>query len=124
MFRIRSEQLDIFVELRRKQFEKEVIEHLQRCFPQKCSEVTEEGLLTLIRKSIKKAEKYEIEMKRETVKYIDLSFVFGEDFDNDPRYPHAAEALNSQNITAESKIAKLYAFFNDLPADLAIPEVN
>ena len=43
--------------------------------------------------------------------------------DKNPKYPFAQEVLNAQ-MSARGKIERLYAYFNDLPADLSVPEVR
>jgi hypothetical protein len=50
---------------------------------------------------------YKIESEREVAFFIDLMFVFGEGFDNDPNLPWAREILNDHAITNSETRAEL-----------------
>jgi len=97
MLTITKEQLAIFREPAIEVFVKKVLVHLNKCFPEKCKEMSEQ-VEKLVRYGIGRAAGYDIRAERDVVKYIDLMMVFGVDFDDDPKLPWASRILNDPNL--------------------------
>ena len=115
MLSMRPNQMKVLAQHTTRNFERRAMEHLRRCFPEQSKALGEQGLLELIRDGISRTESYAIDTEREVVKYIDLMVVFGREFDTHPRYPEARRILTDEDLTARSKVEKLYAYFNDVP---------
>lgn len=111
MLTIRTSQINALSEPMLQRFEQRMTDHLKRCFRRECAQFNDEDFLLLIRDGVARARRYRIETEREVAKYIDLMLVFSRNFD---RYPKAAEVLLDEHLSAKSKIALLYAIFNDL----------
>ncbi len=119
MLTIRPDQMKVFAQYTTTDFEHRAMDHLRRCFPERTKALDEQRLLKPVRAGIIRAKPYGIETEREVVKYIDLMVIFGREFDTDPKYPEARRILMRKDLTARSKIEKLYAYFNDVPEQLA-----
>ncbi len=84
--------------------------HLNRYFPDRCRELGADVLRREIRHGINQAERYGIRTGQGICKYLNLMFLFGRDFDTDPRFPWASRILNGPGeIDAVPKIDRLYA---------------
>ena len=81
MFRIRVEQKAAFREDALRQFEEQMVAHVQRCFAANAQQVGESELRTLIRAGIQRAARYGVVDRRDVARFIDLMVVFGADFD-------------------------------------------
>jgi hypothetical protein len=110
MLKIRKEQMEEFEKASLKQFEEEMADHLQKCFPEECEAFDKQGLYDIIRYAIKKAGEYRIELRRDIFVFTDVMFAFGRNFDNDPDFPWAKEILNAPEFEDDSsdKVDALY----------------
>ena len=93
MFQMRQAHMQAFAETSKKSFENRMVEHLNKHFPEHCDKLGEEGVRETIRYGIDRAASYDITAERDVCKYIDLMFVFGQDFDQDEKYPWARKEL-------------------------------
>lgn len=119
MLIIRRAQMHVLARHTADRFEGRAMIHVRQCFPERSNALGEDGLLSLIREGIGRAQSYGIEIERDVVKYIDLMVVFGEKFDTDPNHPEANRILTHKRLSARSKMGKLYAYFNDVPEEPA-----
>jgi hypothetical protein len=107
---IRKEQTDVFSERSLSGFERRLIEHLNRCFPAECEALGLQATENVIRYGIERAAGYGINLERDVCKYIDLMFVLGHDFDQQPDLPWVSEMLKDDTCTNSSvKMERLYA---------------
>src|SRR5712692_463144 len=78
---IRPEQIAQMRKLQEERFEDRMVEHLQHCFPRKCTALTKSGVRTEIRHGMQKARGYGFDNELEVCKYVNLMFIFCRDFD-------------------------------------------
>lgn len=109
MLLIRDEQLSALRGVRQKEYEKRLASHLRKHFAEACDELGEEGLRDAVSYGIKRAKSYGIMVERDVVKYLNLMFVFGRDFDTDPRFPWAASMLHSEDYGPTLRINQVYS---------------
>jgi len=105
---IRREQSSVFSNAASKSFEDRVFAHVSKCFPGECSALGDDGTRETIQYGKERASAYGANGEREIVKYIDLMFAFGRDFDRDPALSWASAVLNGRWKDAAVKLARLF----------------
>ena len=108
MLRIRQKQMRALCTYGLRKYEERILEHLQDHFPGQCEALSQDRIREAIRFGVNKARSYGFESEGEIGWYIDLMFIFGREFDGDPRLPWAAEILNDDAYLVPSlKVAAL-----------------
>lgn len=109
MLIIRKEQMGVFEEVALKNFEDRMVIHLGKFFPEQCAALGDDGIREAIRYGIERAESYGIVDERDVCKYIDLTIVFGRDFDESPGTAWASSILNDEFLTdPTAKVERLF----------------
>jgi hypothetical protein len=106
---IRDEQVSALRRVRQKEYEKRLAAHLRKYFSETCADLGARGLRDAVRYGIHRARSYGIHSERDVVKYLNLMFVFGRDFDTDPRFPWAASMLRSTDYGPTLRINQVYS---------------
>jgi len=114
---IRDEQIKVLGDSLVRSFENEMSRHLREFSPGHCQVIGEADLREVIRRGINRASKYGFTHRGPVRLYIDLTFMFGSDFDTDLLLSWAAEILKSggtadQMDRAERLHAKTLEFSN------------
>jgi hypothetical protein len=81
-----------------REFENRALQHLSTYFPDQCQALGEETTRGAIRYGLKRARSYGFEYEHEVGWYIDLMFMFGSEFDRDPKILWAADILNDPEL--------------------------
>jgi hypothetical protein len=97
--KLRREQMQAFSRAADRSFEQRMFGHVNRHFPKRCAELGEADVREYIRHGMQRARSYDIVSERDICKYVDLMFVYGRDYDTNPKYPWAAEILNDRRTT-------------------------
>jgi len=109
MLTIRQDQIEIFRQVALSEFEHRMLEHIGKFFPRQIETLGETGMRELIRHGIKRAEGYGIIAERDVCKYIDVSVVFGREFDTDSRTSWASTILRDSALTSPTdRINRLF----------------
>jgi hypothetical protein len=106
MLAIRREQMEVFHDAERKNFEDWMIDHVNRFFPKQSRLLSQGEMRETIRHGIRRAAAYGITSQRDVCKYIDLLVVFGRDLDTDGQYPWAGDTLR-QPLESEARVTAL-----------------
>lgn len=114
MFTVKADQMALLAAEAMQRFEERVMAHIGRCFPQAIEQSGKAKLLHLIRHGVKHGRKRGLQTEQELVLYIDLSILFGENFEK--TYPKAGEILSNDALSGPGKMELLLAFFNDVPS--------
>lgn len=123
MLIIRKDQLEAFREAATRQFEQEMLIHLQAFSPPLFKAVGNEQMLSVIRLGIKRAQGYGFNLFGPVRLYLDLMLLFGSYFDSDPQYPWAAEILVRSNEENQMQQAEqLHVQTMDYRAKVSGPE--
>ena len=101
MLKIRRIQLEVFDRAVLKQFENDMIAHLQEFSPAHARGVGEDGLLKVIRCGVERARWYGFTLRGSVRFYIELMVQYGSDFDTDPVLPWASFELRNQTNEPE-----------------------
>ena len=84
MLTIRKEQTQVFNRVTMQVFEKDMVRHLMRFFPDEAAAMGNKELRAHIRHAIARAKGYGVSSERDLCKYLNLTMVYGRDFDTDP----------------------------------------
>ncbi len=93
MLVIRSSQMEAFRAHMRRQFEDRMVAHVWKVFPDQCEDLGGEVVRDAARHGIERAEAHGFSVERDVCRYVDLTFLFGRDFDTDRSLPWAAAIL-------------------------------
>src|SRR5262245_52446241 len=106
MFRIRKEQMDALARHLEESFALRMVRHLLDDFPVQVAalELQEKDLPPLVRRGMANAERYGVVYEEDVERYIECLVLLGPDFDQDPRYPWAAEILNKKELSGRAKM--------------------
>jgi hypothetical protein len=104
MLNIRQEQNDAFLQHRARSFECRMYAHVTRIWPAECKELGEEAVRQTIRFGVGRAQVYGLALEYDVARYVDLTFVYGRDFDKDPRLPWVRAILNDDRLDPSEKM--------------------
>ncbi|MDR3567322.1 MAG: hypothetical protein P4L43_04765 [Syntrophobacteraceae bacterium] len=96
MLVIRDEQMQAFSFNARNRFEADTVRHISGFAPGRFAVLGEKTIGQIVNLGIALAEKHGFTNRGPARFYVELMFMFGSDFDTDPQYPWAAEALSGQ----------------------------
>jgi hypothetical protein len=102
MWTIRQEQAEAFRQYHLQKFEDEMVEHLNDFAPKFCEVRGEPCIRRVIRIGIERAAKYGFTNRGPVRFYIELMISLGSDFDTDPQYPWATDALGDQEFGSQA----------------------
>jgi hypothetical protein len=84
-----------------------LIRYLREQFLKETERLTDTDLMDAIRGGMVKAQKYKFQSEADVVRFIDLQWRMGKNFDNGKEYPWAKEILNNIRIMPKQKIEML-----------------
>jgi hypothetical protein len=108
MFTLRQQHIEAFNKDIRCRFEERMVAHVNQFFPVRCQVLGAEGVREWISHGIGRAQSYSIVAERDVLKYINIMFVFGRDFDVDPEHRWAAAILTARSVDPTHKTTYLY----------------
>lgn len=109
MLHINSKQFDALKRARREQFVVEMTEHCSTRFPHTTEPLGTDHLGRIIRQRVAKALDAGYRLRGSVRLQLELGFIFGVDFADDPQFPWATEILNLPDVVTEQrKSRKLY----------------
>lgn len=119
MLRIRPEQMQAFERPVQNSLECRLYAHVKRTAPARCRQMGADSVREQIRLGIERAREYAIEADYDVMRYVDLSFLVGPDFDRDPSAPQPGEILRADGDPAD-RLDRLYELLQpplDTPAE-------
>jgi hypothetical protein len=96
MWMIRSGQVEALRQSSLSKFEDDMVKHLQGFIPKLATVLGDAALRTVIRYGVERARTYEFTSRACVRFFIEMIVLFGAEFDTDPQYPWALEALTEQ----------------------------
>jgi hypothetical protein len=93
VLKIREEQVGALRRAAERAFEARMIAHLREHFPAACAGLDDGALRERVRLGTARARRHGFEAEADHCRFIDLMFVLGEHFDEDPRLPWVAAIL-------------------------------
>jgi hypothetical protein len=98
VLKIRAEQMEVFKEAARRAFEERATAHLERCFPERCTELGEEGVRASIRDAVERSQRLGLVFEYDIERYLNHMYALGFDFDSNPAYPWVQELLSDTSL--------------------------
>ncbi len=110
MLTIRKEQIQAFSRVAMKEFEKDMLQHLEQFFPDECATLGGKALREYIQNAIVRAKEYGLTSERDLCKYLNLTMVYGRDFDTDPELEWMRDFLTDPDVLDPGeRMSRLYA---------------
>jgi len=109
MLKIRGEQLAALQASMEERFVARTQGHVREWFPAACMVLSSDELTARIRDGIARARGYGFTSEQDHCRFIDLSFVLGEHFDDDPALPWVAEILAQRVESPDDTMRFLYS---------------
>lgn len=104
---VRRQQIDSLNQAELRKFEDRAYQSLQRHWPDDVAARGEPAARESIRTGIERAKTYGIETERDVLSYINLMYLYGDGFDQDPRVPWAGRILRDPKLAPGAKIDRL-----------------
>lgn len=103
MLTIRAEQMEVLGRQSAAGMEDRALRHLTGCIPEVCAGLPDDQLRGIIQWGRRRSMSYGIDRELDFFRYLNLMFMFGYEFDLDPRYPWAARTLE-RIMTSRAKM--------------------
>jgi hypothetical protein len=115
MLTIRTQQIQILEEARRRRFVDEMAAHLSRCFAGKRAVADPDRLRATIGEGVEAAQKYGIVSRDDLRRYLEFRTEYGPDFE---QLPWAARILNDPTLSGSGKVEQIddYSLYRLRPA--------
>jgi hypothetical protein len=108
MLVIRTKQMQALAENMRKGFEDRMASHLAKRFHDRIAMMDELSIRESIRKGIERAASYGVSTEYDVARYIELMYMFTEDFDTSSDTPWAGLILEDPNMDSRPKMNELW----------------
>jgi hypothetical protein len=105
---LRKEQLNAFDRRAESAFETSVRTHLHKFFPQTCARLGKTELDAVVNEGLERARHYGIASGPDIALFLDMMFLFGRQFDQDPAHRWAASILTA-SISPHRKMEMLFS---------------
>jgi hypothetical protein len=109
MLKIRDQQMVVLQDLQRQTFGDATLAFIRERYPQACASFSEADLRGMVALALRKAREHGITAHADILRYINVMFTLGCDFEADPDYPWAQEIMNTPRLKPASKINQLTA---------------
>ncbi len=107
MLVIRQAQIDALSAALSQRFEERMVAHLWEVVPEDCEALGDEEVRRSIQTCLRKAREYRISTAFDILRYLNVMYVLGLDFDTDPRFPWARELLLDFGISPRVRMDRL-----------------
>lgn len=105
MLKIRQEQMDVLASVQLRRFEQEAIAHIHEFWSDQAKGQGDEGVRALVDHAMQRTDAYSIEEEVDVLRYINLMYSLGAEFDID--LPWAAEILASEDRSGTLRVDEL-----------------
>ena len=109
MLIIRNEQLSIFEDARRRSFGDDTLAFIRTNYPDACSRFSEAELRGLVAIALRKAKEHRFTDHADILRYINVMYTLGCEFEADPDFPWAREIMGDTRLRPGSKMDRLSA---------------
>ncbi len=99
--------MNLFARYASARFERRVYDDLLERWPERCAELGEERTLAAIQAAVARATARGFLSEYDVARFVWLTQLLGEAFDEDPRYPWAAAILADPRATPADKMDRL-----------------
>ena len=109
MLTLRNDQLEALNTAISRGFERRMVKHLCRLFPERCEEMGPDALGLLIREGVRKAAGYRVRAERDVALFIDLMMGLSPDFDNRWETDWTREILEDDTLSPSDRMDLIYS---------------
>lgn len=104
MLTIRKPQMDIFAQANRRAAIDRMFEVIRKEWASEFAQFGDATVRRTVEQAFRKADEYKLANEGQVVRYLNLMYTLGCDFDTDPGYPWARKILSDPYLTADSKL--------------------
>ena len=104
---IRPQQIAAFEAVDLRDFKMQVIDHLDEEFPEDCAAIGFDGVLDVVNHGIDRASELGFSEESCVAAFIDLLFILGVYFYEDPEFPWVGAILDDPSLSQEEAISDL-----------------
>jgi len=108
MLKLRKEHLDAFEAQAISQFTMRVMAHVKEVWPAECGGLGEATVADLVRGGIQRAAVLGLASEHDVVRFVDLSFILGKDFETSPLAGWTRPVLSDRTLAPGAKLDRLY----------------
>ncbi len=109
MLVIRQEQERILAQYAAERFVEQACGHLHKCWPEQCEARGEEAVRTSVQMALKRAKRYGITTQRGIIRFLDVMYLLGDNFDTNPELAWATGILAHATMPAWAKADRVWA---------------
>ena len=109
MLTIREEQMEALAEVQQERFLKEVLAFAEETWPEELQSLGEDGVREMAADAIDRCRAFGIETEYHVLRFINIMFALGEDFDDGEDYPWSVDILEDESTDPDDKLDKLEA---------------
>lgn len=110
MLTIRKEQIKVFRDYVRIQFENRMKIHLKSNFSDKIANISEQDLCDLIHVGIERAIGHGVVLVDDIQRFLECVFTYGHDFGENSDIPWAYDILKEEGLTGTQKMDRIDAY--------------
>ena len=107
MFELKQEHMDAFNETADENFVSRACVHVRTTLPDQTANYSDEDLGTRVRGDAGRADSYGLTWERSKVRFIETSFLLGQDFDRNPHYDWAGLIPRDQQFGQDARCLAL-----------------
>jgi hypothetical protein len=104
---IRNAQLAVFARARLEEFRQRAVAHVKAAFAARAEELGHAGVEASVETALHRCETYRLASRRDVLRYLNLMYTLGFDFDQDEGHPWAGETLRNPRLEAAAKLELL-----------------
>jgi hypothetical protein len=104
MLTIRREQMLAFEEAQLAQFRIDVLAHLERYDPEATKLQGRERVARMIADAVARAARLPLVSREDALRYVIFVYLFGPEFESDPKYPWSQESFEDVELTLRQKL--------------------
>jgi hypothetical protein len=122
MLTIRREQIEALRVPLIRRFHQELLEHVKTHFVEETEGKSDKEILEHIRQALKRAEVYGLKAERELYMYINVSMLYGADFDEQEETKWTADYLTDEDVS--SPTLRMNRLYEEIVHRLEVDENN
>jgi hypothetical protein len=107
MLIIRSEQMEALIKSRELEFENRAAAYLDKAFPEKCGQLSDEAIRDSVKTAMLKRKEYRFESEEAIILYLGLMYLLGFDFDTNAEYDWVKETLTDYDLPPRTRLVLL-----------------
>ncbi|MGB9103172.1 MAG: DUF4123 domain-containing protein [Terriglobales bacterium] len=105
---IRPEQYAAFEADAQAEWRRELLEHIKQFAPRHCQVMGGTSIANIVELGIARAQRCGFTKPGPVRLFVEMMFMLGSDFDSDPQYSFAAEALRGSQASEDERASRLY----------------